>query len=99
MSLRATSEGRSILAARLGKAGMWPLVERIAREHMVDARGIIGHRRHASKTAARHHLWAVIRWSTGMSYPEIAIMFDVDHTSVMHGVCRYESELAARYAA
>ena len=38
---------------------------------------------------------ALLRWSTGMSYPAIGRIFRRDHTTVIAGVRHYERHLAA----
>lgn len=78
---------------RLERLGMWPTVERISREHYISPDIAISRDRHASASRARHHIWAVIRWTLGMPYHDIACIFDVDHTSIINGVDRWDREL------
>lgn len=78
---------------RLDRLGMWPMIQRIAREHLVSPEAAISRNRQVSTALARHHIWAVIRWTLGLSYPEIAALFDVDHTTIMSGVARWEHEI------
>lgn len=95
--LKPERELNKIIESRMRKHGMWSAIERIAREHRVDAMRVIGNDRFSSIAAARHHTWAVIRWTLGMSYTEIAIFFSVDHTTVMSGVRKYEKQLEKEY--
>lgn len=59
---------------------------------------VIAGGRHASVARARHRLWMVMRHTLGLSFPEIAILFEVDHTTVMSGVKKCERALEAEHA-
>lgn len=54
---------------------------------------------HVPKVAeARRHAMAVVRWSTGLSYPEIGEMFGGrSHDVVLKAVRRWENELTRRH--
>ena len=70
------------------------LARAIATEHQimrVDC--LFSQRRHPGVVRARDHLLAVIRWSSGLSYPEIGAIFGMDHTSVMAAVSRHDRRL------
>jgi chromosomal replication initiation ATPase DnaA len=54
--------------------------------------------RHASVARARHRLWMVMRHTLGFSFPELGILFEVDHTTVMSGVKKCERALEAEHA-
>lgn len=70
------------------------LARAIATEHgIVKAECIFSERRHPSIVRARDHLLAVVRWSSGLSYPEIGAIFRMDHTSVMSAIARHEARL------
>lgn len=70
-------------------------VEKIAHEHGVTVHQIMVAKsdRHPAASRARFHAWAVVKWSTGLSFPEIGAFFGVDHTSVLAGVRRWEAIL------
>lgn len=51
--------------------------------------------RHASVARARHRLWTVMRHTLGLSYPELARIFGVDHTTIMSGVKKCEAQMQA----
>lgn len=96
--LAGGSAGPVDVEARIRAAGLWPVVERISAEHSCSAVQLVSRRRFANLAAARRHVWATIRWTLALSYPAIAFLFDVDHTTVMYGVKMYERELEARVA-
>jgi len=65
---------------------MLSTVERIAKEYRVDARAILGCSRKLNLVAARHHAWATIRWTLGLSLREVAALFGVDFSAIAYGV-------------
>lgn len=73
--------------------GAIDLAREIARKHHTSVELIISRVRTKNVTHARHHLWAVIRWTLDISYPEIARWFGVDHTTVMSGVRNHEARI------
>jgi hypothetical protein len=66
------------------------LIARTATLHQVAIHGVLSPSRSPSLVRARDHAMALIRWSTGLSFPEIGRLFDRDHTSVIAAVDRYE---------
>lgn len=86
--------------ADLRRIGALSLLRRICALHRVREADLlhVRGRKTASLCRARHHLWAVIRHSTQLSFHEIADVFGVDHTSIEYGVRRWERELAAMHA-
>jgi hypothetical protein len=55
-----------------------------------------GRRATQSISRVRHSLWLMLREAPfSWSYPEIAKLFNVDHTSVMYGVRKAREERAA----
>lgn len=78
---------------RLRLLGVWPVVERTAALYGVHPHAVVGARRHREVVDARQHVLAVVRWSTGWSYPRLGRLFDLDHTSVMDAVRRHEEKL------
>ena len=83
-------------AERLRRIGALPLLEAVCAEHHVLPEQVLGRGRSRSVAAARHHLWLVLRDSLDFSYPEIAALFDVDHTTVLMGVRSYRGDIEAR---
>ena len=75
------------------------VVRRIAREHECTVEDLYGASRHPTVTRARFRAYAVLRWSTGLSLPEIGLIFNRDHTTILAGVRKYEDELNAEGAA
>ena len=67
------------------------LVHAVAELHGFTADDLTGPRRFKKLAYARMHAYAVIRTVLGWSYPRIGKMFgDRDHTTVMHGVKRFD---------
>lgn len=62
-------------------------VERIAKEHHVTLDEVLGRDRHAHVARARHECWFYLR-GEGLSFPSIARLWGVNHTSIMSGVAR-----------
>lgn len=58
-----------------------------------------GRERGARVVRARHRLWTVLLDTLGLSYPDCAALFEVDHTTVMHAVRKRRAELEAEVAA
>lgn len=81
-----------VLADGLEARGLLDLVDDIARSHHVETFDILGRGRSKQIAFARRHAWAVVRWTFDFSYPEIGRLFGVDHTSVLAGVRKYETE-------
>ena len=71
------------------------LARRIADEHGVPLDLMLSRSRVPSVAHARHHFVAVLRWSTGMSYPSIGALVDRDHTSIIAAERKYEATLNA----
>jgi hypothetical protein len=90
------------VAARLAKLHALSMALRICREEGADDEAVFcmtGHRRPLPRVSrARAHIWAVLRWSLDLSYPEVAQVFGADHTTVMVAVKKREAELAGQYA-
>jgi chromosomal replication initiation ATPase DnaA len=87
-----------ILAALQRFPDVWRIAEKICAEHRVTVHGALCHRdRHPKATRARRAFLAIMRWSTDMSYPEVAELLGVDHTTVMEACRERERELAREY--
>lgn len=79
--MRPKHEIRRALEAR----GFLGLAEEIAVEMHVELDDMLGPGRMSDATRARHELYRAIR-EHDLSYPAIAKIFGVDHTTVMNGV-------------
>lgn len=86
-----TADRIRIARVRLARLGALEVAQAVCREYGVTEDRVFGGDRQAWPTAARHRIWMLIRHTLGLSYPEIAIMFDYDHTSIMNGVRRAEA--------
>lgn len=98
--LTRSARARAAIVAR--KLRLWR-AERVARAiahsyghelHDLFASG----RTHPTVSAARHHLWAVLRATLDLSFPELGRVFGTDHSTIMYGVRKFERTLAAAYA-
>lgn len=65
----------------------------VASEHEVDPDAILKLVRHPIVVRARDHALALVKWSTGLGWSEIARQFGMDHTSVIAAVERHEALL------
>lgn len=79
---------KRLWARRLGT-----LIERVAQEHHVTPIDIVDHCRLAQVCRARNAFCWELR-KLGFSYPEIGILINRDHTSVMHAVRMHEKRIA-----
>lgn len=80
---------------RLDAAGCLRLACRLATLYGVTTEALVGRSRHRTPVLARHHLCALVRWSTGLSYTEIGALLDLDHTTIIHAVRTYEARITA----
>lgn len=71
--------------------------QRIAESECVLLEDMLGRKRTARSTRARHRLWATVRASSDFSLPELARMFGRDHTTILYGIRKHEAALAAQY--
>lgn len=85
---RELEEIRKDLEAR----GLWSIVEETARRHFLLPHELLGSDRLASVCMARFHLWSILRSRTGFSFPQLGRIFGRDHTTIMMGVRKYESQ-------
>jgi chromosomal replication initiation ATPase DnaA len=70
------------------------VAEKIAREHGYSMIAIRSRSRNPSVVRARDHVLAVLKWSTGLSFPELArFLGGRDHTSIISAVNRHASIL------
>lgn len=79
---------------RLESRGLRGLVDSACAETGISITEVIGRRRFASITRARHMLWFWLYRETGLSYPEIGRIFEVDHTTVLAAVHKIAREHA-----
>lgn len=72
----------------LRERGLVPLVRNVARVYHVTFRELCGRMGTKRVSQARAALWAELH-GMGFSYPEIGLMFDRDHTTIIHSVQRH----------
>lgn len=73
------------------KADGKTICAQVAARHKVPTQAILSKRRPRHIANARWEFWYLLRTELGWSYPRIAAFTGHDHTSVMHGVRRYEA--------
>ena len=79
---------RRFLPSLTGERTSWlDLVETIAREEGVDRRAVNSMSSRASVSRARHRVWLALR-DARYSYPEIAMPWGANHTSVRAAVVK-----------
>lgn len=81
------------VVANLERVGALETMEQIRREYRLTYEELLGGDRHKTAAAARHHLWLLIKHTLDLSYPEMARIFFVDHTTVLTGVRKAERVL------
>jgi hypothetical protein len=75
--------------AAIRASGLGPMLDEICAEHNVSAEEVCGTRRHKQISAARQHLWSLVREEQGLSFPAIGRLFGRNHTTVMAGIQRH----------
>ena len=75
-----------------------PIIQEAADLFMVTPEEVLGSGRTPSVVRARHFSLALSRHRFRWSYPELGIVFGMEHTSVMHGCKRAEREFAVDLA-
>jgi len=89
----------AVVRENLIARNLWPLFVRICSEHFTRPPEVLAGSRMKKAAAARHHFIAVVRWSLGLSYPEIGKMLGgFDHSTIMCAERKWERVLADRFA-
>lgn len=79
----------------LSARGLVADVERLSLDHFATLDEVMGRSRAEGIKRARHAVWRMLRGEPfGLSYHQIANLWRVDHTSVLHA-CRTEEEKRA----
>lgn len=73
------------IVARLERIGFGEHLARVAKVYHVEPWEIVSRSRRSPLPWARQAVWAALRVE-GLSFPRIADLFEVDHSTVMHGV-------------
>lgn len=98
-ALEATKFSRAeFVEGNLGAIGALSFVRRLCLEHGVPLRWVLEGRISKVATAARWRAWTILRHTLDLSFPEIADLFFVDHSTVVHAVHRVERELEEMYS-
>ena len=71
-------------------------VDLIAKRHGVTAEALLNHNRRRFISHARQEVFWLAR-KEGLSYPEIATYFDMDHTTVIHGFRQVERRISESF--
>jgi hypothetical protein len=71
----------------------WRLIAReVAQKHKVRVSDLLSNRRFKDIVTARHEAFWRCREETAMSLTQIGLRFNKDHTTVLHGIRRYEGQ-------
>jgi chromosomal replication initiation ATPase DnaA len=82
-----------VICDHLARIGCLTLATRLAHEYRVSLPNLLGQSRMPNAVRARHRLWAIMRDTLALSYPEVASCFGADHTTVMVGIKKRHREL------
>jgi chromosomal replication initiation ATPase DnaA len=95
VSSPAPRDGKEVAALRkeLGASNLLAEAEIICGAHRVSLDVVLSGIRSRAASKARHAIFAAIR-KHGLSYPEIARLFGMDHTSVREAILRWETPRA-----
>lgn len=87
--------GNPAVLAALTERGLVGLLDEVCRAHHVTRDEITGRSRSRSVAFARQDLWWRLREAYGFSYGELGRIFARNHTTVLHGLRRWESQMLA----
>lgn len=79
-------------AGRKGKANhvtMRDIVNEVAKKHNFTAEDLLVPSRRKKFVAARHEAFYRMRHELKLPYPRIAMFFDMDHSTVIHGIKKH----------
>lgn len=76
----------------LAEHGLLEFVEAECRRRNVPIDWVLGRERYASVARVRHEIWFAIRETLDFSYPHIARVFGVDHSTVRDAHLRLFAE-------
>jgi len=79
-----------------GKARAREILQEIAETYNVTVADILSRARRKELVVARHHAMWRVRTSTTLSFPQMARIFQRDHTSVIYGVKAHELRCETR---
>ena len=88
----------SLVKGNLGAIGALPFLSRVCLAYGVTVDRLIQDSRSRTACSARHHVWTVLRHTLDLSFHEIADLFLVDHSTVVHAVHARECELEELYS-
>lgn len=97
---RRTAEMAESLRRQLARMELLPLVLAIAHKYGLGLHELCERRRSQRLAHARHEVWHFLYHARDdLSYPDLASMFDRDHSTVRHGVLTHEQRLQAQLLA
>lgn len=73
--------------------GALDVARSIADKHRVTVDAILSRSRYKYACRARHELWAILKWTLDLSLNVIGAIFDRNHTTILVGIRKYESEM------
>lgn len=75
-----------VVRKNLETLGAAHLLRDVAKIHNVTEGAIIGLKRSRRVTRARHELWRLVKTRFGLSYLEMASMFDCHHSGIVQAL-------------
>lgn len=78
---------------RANKVTMRDIVKEVAEKNGFNPDDLMLRSRRMKLIKARHEAFYRMRHELNMSYPRIAAFFDMDHTTVMHGIFKHRDKL------
>lgn len=77
----------------LDRLGAVEAVRAVIRGHGCLEIEVLGGDCHRTPARCRRHVWMLLRHTLGLSYPELARVFDMDHSTILVGIRQAEAEL------
>lgn len=87
-----------VVYGRLHEANLLGFTRSLAQQRGVPLMALIGRRRSPQVSGVRFELWTVLRDTLALSFPEIGMLFDRDHSTVLVGIEAHRRKLDRRYA-
>jgi hypothetical protein len=85
------------LRRSIGYSPSWRVIlDDVCKKHRLHPRDVLGPSRARNLVACRHEAMWVIYTSTSMSFPQIGLRFNRDHSVVLHAVRKYEKPVGVR---
>lgn len=85
------------IIARFKTEGWFLVAQKIASLYHLPLREALSRSRSTKIALAKQHIFAVLRWSTEASYPELSMMLELDHNTIITAERNHGARLEAAF--